>query len=151
MWGNSRCLLWEPYGTHRYTVWTECLSDTPEAGGTQSNHYTVSICTTLCIDQYLHNARPSKASLCSEVLKQLLPIMNVVMIRLLTSADRDVVMTFPSWLIKYVGWRFLHYWLNFHREPRALHECLTVSKHAFTMKIVYYDICTYQSASRCFV
>jgi hypothetical protein len=23
-WGNSRCLLWEPYGTHRYTVWAEC-------------------------------------------------------------------------------------------------------------------------------
>jgi hypothetical protein len=20
VWGNSRCLLWEPYGTHRYTV-----------------------------------------------------------------------------------------------------------------------------------
>jgi hypothetical protein len=24
VWGNSRCLLWEPYGTHRYTVWAEC-------------------------------------------------------------------------------------------------------------------------------
>jgi hypothetical protein len=23
IWGNSRCLLWEPYGTHRYTVWAE--------------------------------------------------------------------------------------------------------------------------------
>jgi hypothetical protein len=22
--GNSRCLLWEPYGTHSYTVWAEC-------------------------------------------------------------------------------------------------------------------------------
>jgi hypothetical protein len=21
VWGNSRCLLWEPYGTHTYTVW----------------------------------------------------------------------------------------------------------------------------------
>jgi hypothetical protein len=21
--GNSRCLLWEPYGTHKYTVWAE--------------------------------------------------------------------------------------------------------------------------------
>jgi hypothetical protein len=21
VWGNSRCLLWEPYGTHKYTVW----------------------------------------------------------------------------------------------------------------------------------
>jgi hypothetical protein len=21
---KSRCLLWEPYGTHRYTVWAEC-------------------------------------------------------------------------------------------------------------------------------
>jgi hypothetical protein len=21
VWGNSRCLLWEPYGTHRYAVW----------------------------------------------------------------------------------------------------------------------------------
>jgi hypothetical protein len=24
VWGNSRCILWEPYGTHRYTVWAEC-------------------------------------------------------------------------------------------------------------------------------
>jgi hypothetical protein len=24
VWGNSRCLLWEPYGTHRYTLWAEC-------------------------------------------------------------------------------------------------------------------------------
>jgi hypothetical protein len=24
VWGNSRCLLGEPYGTHRYTVWAEC-------------------------------------------------------------------------------------------------------------------------------
>jgi hypothetical protein len=24
VWGNSRCLLWEPYGTHKYTVWAEC-------------------------------------------------------------------------------------------------------------------------------
>jgi hypothetical protein len=24
VWGNSRCLLWEPYGTHRYTVSAEC-------------------------------------------------------------------------------------------------------------------------------
>jgi hypothetical protein len=24
VWGNSRCLLWEPYGTHRYIVWAEC-------------------------------------------------------------------------------------------------------------------------------
>jgi hypothetical protein len=23
VWGNSRCLLWEPYGTHRYSLWTE--------------------------------------------------------------------------------------------------------------------------------
>jgi hypothetical protein len=23
VWGNSGCLFWEPYGTHRYTVWTE--------------------------------------------------------------------------------------------------------------------------------
>jgi hypothetical protein len=22
--GNSRCLLWEPYGTHEYIVWAEC-------------------------------------------------------------------------------------------------------------------------------
>jgi hypothetical protein len=22
--GNSRCLLWEPYGTHRHTLWAEC-------------------------------------------------------------------------------------------------------------------------------
>jgi hypothetical protein len=24
VWGNIRCILVEPYGTHRYTVWTEC-------------------------------------------------------------------------------------------------------------------------------
>jgi hypothetical protein len=24
VWGNSRCLLWEPYGTHRYTLCAEC-------------------------------------------------------------------------------------------------------------------------------
>jgi hypothetical protein len=24
VWGNSRCLLWEPYGTHKSTVWAEC-------------------------------------------------------------------------------------------------------------------------------
>jgi hypothetical protein len=24
VWGNSHCLLWEPYGTHKYTVWAEC-------------------------------------------------------------------------------------------------------------------------------
>jgi hypothetical protein len=24
LWGNNRCLLWEPYGTPRYTVWAEC-------------------------------------------------------------------------------------------------------------------------------
>jgi hypothetical protein len=24
VWGNSRCLLWEPYGTHKYTLWAEC-------------------------------------------------------------------------------------------------------------------------------
>jgi hypothetical protein len=31
VWGNSRCLLWEPYGTHRYTVWAECRDcTTPE-------------------------------------------------------------------------------------------------------------------------
>jgi hypothetical protein len=24
VWGNSRCLLWEPYETHRYTLWAEC-------------------------------------------------------------------------------------------------------------------------------
>jgi hypothetical protein len=24
VYGNSRCLLWEPYGIHRYTVWAEC-------------------------------------------------------------------------------------------------------------------------------
>jgi hypothetical protein len=24
VWGNSRCLLWDPYGTQRYTVWAEC-------------------------------------------------------------------------------------------------------------------------------
>jgi hypothetical protein len=23
-WGHNRCLLWEPYGTRRYTVWEEC-------------------------------------------------------------------------------------------------------------------------------
>jgi hypothetical protein len=23
VWGNSRCLLWKPYGTHRYTVWAD--------------------------------------------------------------------------------------------------------------------------------
>jgi hypothetical protein len=28
VWGNSRCLLWEPYGTHRYTLVdrTQCFS-----------------------------------------------------------------------------------------------------------------------------
>jgi hypothetical protein len=25
VWGNSRCLLWEPYGKHRYTVWAEFI------------------------------------------------------------------------------------------------------------------------------
>jgi hypothetical protein len=25
VWGNSLCLLWEPYGTHRYTVWAESI------------------------------------------------------------------------------------------------------------------------------
>jgi hypothetical protein len=24
VWGNNRCLLWEPYGTHKYSVWAEC-------------------------------------------------------------------------------------------------------------------------------
>jgi hypothetical protein len=24
VWGKSRCLLWEPYGTHRCTLWAEC-------------------------------------------------------------------------------------------------------------------------------
>jgi hypothetical protein len=24
VWGNSRCLLWEPYGTHKYTLWAQC-------------------------------------------------------------------------------------------------------------------------------
>jgi hypothetical protein len=24
VWRNSRCLLWEPYGTHKYTLWAEC-------------------------------------------------------------------------------------------------------------------------------
>jgi hypothetical protein len=24
VWGNSRCLLWDPYGTQRYSVWAEC-------------------------------------------------------------------------------------------------------------------------------
>jgi hypothetical protein len=24
VWGNSRCLLWKPYGTHRYTLWEKC-------------------------------------------------------------------------------------------------------------------------------
>jgi hypothetical protein len=24
VWGNSRCLLWESYRTHKYTVWAEC-------------------------------------------------------------------------------------------------------------------------------
>jgi hypothetical protein len=24
VWRNSRCLLWEPYGTHKYAVWAEC-------------------------------------------------------------------------------------------------------------------------------
>jgi hypothetical protein len=24
VWGKSRCLLWEPYGTHKSTVWAEC-------------------------------------------------------------------------------------------------------------------------------
>jgi hypothetical protein len=24
VWGNSHWLVWEPYGTHRYTVWAEC-------------------------------------------------------------------------------------------------------------------------------
>jgi len=22
---KCRCLLWEPYGTHKYTVWTKCI------------------------------------------------------------------------------------------------------------------------------
>jgi hypothetical protein len=26
VWGNSLCLLWEPYGTHRYTVWAEYIA-----------------------------------------------------------------------------------------------------------------------------
>jgi hypothetical protein len=24
VWGKSRCLLWESYGTHKYEVWAEC-------------------------------------------------------------------------------------------------------------------------------
>jgi hypothetical protein len=34
VWGNSRCLLWEPYGSHRYTVWAECRVCT-----SQETHY----------------------------------------------------------------------------------------------------------------
>jgi hypothetical protein len=40
VWGNSRCLLREPYGTHRYTV---CVQNVEfwyvKAGGTYSDHW----------------------------------------------------------------------------------------------------------------
>jgi hypothetical protein len=29
VWGCSRCLLWEPYGTHRYTLWAYCSTTAP--------------------------------------------------------------------------------------------------------------------------
>jgi hypothetical protein len=38
VWENSRCLLWNPYGTHRYTVWAECSPYL--TGNTSPPHYT---------------------------------------------------------------------------------------------------------------
>jgi hypothetical protein len=37
--GNSRCLLWEPYGTHKYTVWAECRVYYLVTGGTYTYHW----------------------------------------------------------------------------------------------------------------
>jgi hypothetical protein len=41
VWGNSRCLFWEPYGTHKYNVWAECrvLIYTSPVRTSQETHY----------------------------------------------------------------------------------------------------------------
>jgi hypothetical protein len=50
VWGNSRCLLWEPYGTHRYTVWAVHTSqETHRVSATEPNRLmlcgeTVAVC-----------------------------------------------------------------------------------------------------------
>jgi hypothetical protein len=45
VWGNSHCLLWEPYGTHRYTVWEECrvctTQETYYVSDTKPNQYMI--------------------------------------------------------------------------------------------------------------
>jgi hypothetical protein len=38
VWGNSRCLVWEPRGTHRYTRWAVRTSqETPYVSATEPN------------------------------------------------------------------------------------------------------------------
>jgi hypothetical protein len=37
VWGNIRCLLWEPYGTHKYTCGQNAEFQCVKAGGTYTN------------------------------------------------------------------------------------------------------------------